>query len=43
MADGKVFTGKTRQGAGLVVSTGILGDFVLPNGGQKAQQCGIVR
>ena len=32
MADGKVFTGKTRQGAGLVVSTGILGDFVLPNG-----------
>jgi hypothetical protein len=32
MADGKVFTGKTRQGAGLVVSTGILGDFVLPHG-----------
>jgi hypothetical protein len=32
MADGKVFTGKTRQGAGLVVSTGILGDFVLPDG-----------
>jgi hypothetical protein len=30
MADGEVFTGET--GWGLVVSTGILGDLVLPAG-----------
>ena len=32
MADGEVFTDGTGQGAGLVVSTGILGDLVLPEG-----------
>jgi hypothetical protein len=32
MADGEVFTDGTGQGAGLVVSTGILGDLVLPAG-----------
>ena len=31
MDDG-IFTGGTGQGAGLVVSTGILGDLVLPEG-----------
>ena len=31
MADGEVFTGGTERG-GLVVSTGILGDLVLPEG-----------
>ena len=31
MADGKVVTGETEPG-GLVVSTGILGDLVLPIG-----------
>jgi hypothetical protein len=30
MADSEVFTDATGQGAGLVVSTGILGDLVLP-------------
>jgi hypothetical protein len=30
MADGEIFTGETGQGGGLVVSTGILGDLVLP-------------
>ena len=33
MADGEVFTGETGPGgAGLVVSTSILGDLVLPTG-----------
>jgi hypothetical protein len=32
MADGEIFTDGTGQGAGLVVSTGILGDLVLPAG-----------
>ena len=32
MADGEVFTDGTGQGPGLVVSTGILGDLVLPAG-----------
>jgi hypothetical protein len=32
MADDAVFTAATGQGSGLVVSTGILGDLVLPEG-----------
>ena len=32
MADDEVFIDGTGQGAGLVVSTGILGDLVLPEG-----------
>jgi hypothetical protein len=32
MVDDRVFTDGTGQGAGLVVSTGILGDLVLPEG-----------
>ena len=32
MADGEVFHRREGQGAGLVVSTGILGDLVLPAG-----------
>ena len=32
MADDEILTAATGQGAGLVVSTGILGDLVLPAG-----------
>jgi hypothetical protein len=32
MRKGQIFTGETGQGGGLVVSTGILDDLVLPAG-----------